>query len=157
MLGFTKEDQLRGRKPKVPGKIKQVSNDAAKRSAEYHRVLDEIDQEREPLCEECEIPEFSHSHLIKRDFNGHAYFSVKKNIRRNCDIHHKHWENGNLWELPKMAPKYLAIVKSLDEQYYRQKVAQFLKNLEKYKAKNWLALSNKSITLPDWIKDYENG
>ena len=155
MLGFSKEDQLRGKKTKVPGKIKQVSNDAARRAANLSQVLNEIDQEREPLCEELDIPEFDHSHLIPKAFNNYAYMCVKKNIRRNCRQVHVAWECGRLWEIPKMAPKYLAIVKSLDEQYYRQKVAQFLKNLEKYKAKNWLALSNGSIVLPGWVEKYE--
>ena len=154
MLGFSKEQQAGSRKPKNPGKIKQVSNEAARRNAECHKVLDEINDERQPVCEECEIPEFSHSHLIKRDFNGHAYMSVKKNIRRNCDLHHKNWEQGNLWLFPKMGPKYLKIVQSLDEQYYRQKVAQFVKNYEKYKECNWLAISNGTIVIPKWVDEF---
>jgi len=154
-MEYLKEQQAGLKKVKLPGKIKQVSNDAAIREAKLRQVINEIDQEREPLCEELEIHEFDHSHLIPKAYNGYAYMCVKKNIRRNCRQIHVAWECGRLWELPKMAPKYLAIVKSLDEQYYRQKVAQFLKNLEKYRQKNWLAISNKSITLPDWIKDYE--
>ncbi len=155
MTSFTKEQQIGPPRVKSSGKIRQVSSDAAMRAAKLSQVLNEIDQERDPLCEELGIHEFDHSHLIPKAFNNYAYMCVKKNIRMNCRHVHVAWECGRLWELPKMAPKYLAIVKSLDEQYYRQKVAQFLKNLDKYRQKNWLAISNGSITLPDWIKDYE--
>ncbi len=149
---YSKEQQAGAKKPKNLGKIQKVSNDAARRNAEYHRVLEEIDQECEPICEECEIPEFSHSHLIKRDFNGHAYMSVKNNIRRNCRHHHTAWETGKLWLFPKMGPEYLKIVKELDEQYYKQKMSQFIKNLDKYRQSNWLALSNGQLKLPDWVE-----
>lgn len=130
----------------------------AKLNAEYSRVLQEIDQERHPWCENCGEHSFDHSHLIKRDFNNHAYMNVKANIRRNCRADHHAWEAGKLWKFPKLGPLYLEIVKELDEQYYRQKVEQFRKRLVEYKDKNWLALSNKQLTLPDWVEqfDFEN-
>lgn len=154
MIGFSKEEQLRGKKPKNTGKIKQVSNEAAAREARLRQVIDEIDQERPPLCEELGIHEFDHSHLIPKAFNDYAYMCVKKNIRRNCRQIHVAWECGRLWELPKMGQKYLKIVQSLDEQYYRQKVAQFARNYEKYKEKNWLAISNGTIVIPDWVDEF---
>jgi hypothetical protein len=49
---------------------------------------------------------------------------------------------------------YLEIVKSLDEQYYRQKVAQFARNYEKYREKNWLAISNGTIVIPSWVDEF---
>lgn len=157
-MEYLKEQQAGNKKPKNLGKIKQVSNDAAKRGVRLGFAKDEIDQEREPWCEECEIPEFDHSHLIPKAFNGYAYMSVKDNIRRNCRHHHTAWECGKLWEFPKMGVKYLQIIQSLDEQYYRQKVEQFRKRLTEYRNKNWLALSNKQLVLPDWVEqfDFEN-
>lgn len=153
-MEYLKEQQAGSRKPKNPGKIKQVSNEAAKRNAEYHKVLDEIDQERHPWCEESGIRDFEHSHLIPKAFNDYAYMCVKKNIRRNSRQIHVAWECGRLWELPKMGPKYLKIVQSLDEQYYRQKVAQFAKNYEKYKERNWLAISNGTIVIHKWVDEF---
>jgi hypothetical protein len=154
MGGFTKEDQLRGKKPKNLGKIKQVSNDAARRTNEYRLVLDEISQERDPWCEECRAIGVDNSHLIPRAFNDYAYMCVPENIRYNCRHHHTSWECGNLWLLPKMGLKYLRIVQSLNEQYYLQKVAQFRKNLERYKEKNWLAISNGTIVIPEWVDEF---
>lgn len=55
-----------------------------------------------------------------------------------------------------MGPKYLKIVQSLDEQYYRQKVAQFARNYEKYREKNWLAISNRTIVIPSWVDEFLN-
>ncbi len=153
-MSYSKEDQLRGKKPKNLGKIKQVSNDAARRTAEYHKVLDEIDQERHPWCEESGIRDFDHSHLIPRAHNDYAYMCVKKNIRRNCRHLHMAWECGRLWEFQKLGLEYLQIVQSLDEQYYLQKVAQFRKNLERYKEKNWLAISNGTIVIPAWVDEF---
>ena len=153
MASFFKEDQLRGKKPKNPGKIQKVSNDAARRSAEYHKVLDEIDQERHPWCECCGVNSFEHSHLVPRAFNAHAYMSVKANIRRNCRECHHNWENGAIY-LMSLGKDYLKIVQSLDEQYYRQKVMQFAKNYEKYKERNWLAISNKTIVIPTWVDEF---
>lgn len=49
---------------------------------------------------------------------------------------------------------YLEIVQSLDEQYYRQKVMQFAKNYEKYREKNWLAISNETIVIPKWVDEF---
>ncbi len=153
-MEYLKEQQAGSRKPKNPGKIEQVSSDAARREARLRQVIDEINQERPPLCEELEIHEFDHSHLIPKAFNDYAYMCVKKNIRRNCRQIHVAWECGRLWELPKMGLKYLKIVQSLDEQYYRQKVAQFAKNYEKYREKNWLAISNETIVIPNWVDEF---
>lgn len=139
------------REPKISAKKKQQSDKMAKLSAEYHKILGEIDQERHPWCENCGKNEFDHSHLVKRDFNNYAYMNVKANIRRNCREDHLAWEAGKLWLFPKLGPIYLEIVKELDEQYHRQKMEQFRKRLEKYKNDNWLALSNKQLKLPDWI------
>lgn len=127
----------------------------ARLRSEYSKVLDEIDQEREPLCENCQKPEFEHSHLIKRDFDDHAHMCVKANIRRNCRNCHHAWENGRLWEFDNVGPMYLKIVGSLSEQYHRQKVAQFERSLATYREKNWLAISNRSIVLPKWVEEWK--
>jgi hypothetical protein len=153
-MEYLKEQQVGTKKPKNPGKIKSLTSEAAVRNAKYSAVLEEIDQERDAVCEECGIHEFSHSHLIKRDFNGHAYMCVRENIRRNCNKHHVDWENGRLWNFKNHGPIYLEIVRNLDEQYYRQKVEQFKKRLIEYKAKNWLALSNGHLVLPKWVENY---
>jgi hypothetical protein len=154
-MSYSKEDQLKGKKPKNLGKIKQVSNDAARRNHEYHLVLDEIDQEGNPWCESCGKHEFEHSHLIKRDFNNYVYMAVKVNIRRNCRECHLNWENAALYLLPREVGRiYLNVVKSLNEQYYLQKVSQFRKNLERYKEKNWLAISNGTIVIPKWVDEF---
>lgn len=123
----------------------------ARLNAEYRLVLDEIDQERHPWCENCGAHSFEHSHLIKRDFNDYAYMNVKANIRRNCRDCHLAWENGKLWVFEKLGPLYLEIVRELDEQYHRQKMEQFRKRLDEYRKKNWLALSNGQLKLPDWV------
>lgn len=120
-------------------------------NAEYRQVLDEIDQERHPWCENCGKPAFDHSHLIKRDFNNYAYMNIKANIRRNCRDCHIAWEAGRLWVFEKLGPIYLEIVHDLDEQYHRQKMEQLRRRLEEYKEKNWLALSNGQLKLPKWV------
>lgn len=155
-MEFSKETQLRGKKPKVLGKIKQVSNDAAVRNAEYHKVLEEIDQERLPICQGCGKPEFEHSHSLPRNYRNYAFMSNKMNIWRLCRGCHVNYENGRVWGL-KCGKELMLNILVLDAAYYNQKSEQIRKRLEEYKSKNWLAISNKSITLPDWIKDYENG
>ncbi len=125
------------------------------KNAEYHKVLEEIDQERHPWCECCGVNSFEHSHLLPRNYNAHAYMSVKKNIRRNCRECHLNWESGKLYLLAKnFGQKYLRIVFSLNEQYGQQKIEQFRKRLEEYRTKNWLAISNDTIVLPEWTKEF---
>lgn len=152
MTGFSKDAQLGQRKPKNPGKIRKVTNEMAARNAEYHRVLDEIDQEREPVCEDTGIPSFEHSHLIPRNYKDYAFMNVKENIRRNCREVHLNWESGKVY-LIRLGKEYLEIVRSLDEQYYRQKMEQFRKRYEEYKNKNWLAISNGSVKVPGWVEE----
>ena len=153
MTSFTKEQQLRGKPEKKSRQIRKVSDEAARRNAEYSRVLEEIDQERHPWCEESGEYSFDHSHLIPRNYNNYAYMCVKKNIRRNCRRIHLAWESGRLWELPNLGGKYMEIVKSLDHQYYRQKLAQVVKVVEKYKKDNWLQFSQGVLRLPDWLEE----
>lgn len=150
-MEYLKEQQS-ARKQKTPAKIKKVSSEAAARNAEYHRVLDEIDQERNPWCESCGEKSFEHSHLLPRAYNNYAYMNVPANIRRNCRTCHINYENGNL-HLITLGEYYLEIVHSLDEQYFRQKMAQFEKRLEEYKKKNWLAISNGTIKIPKWVDE----
>lgn len=139
---------------KIPAKKKQQSDRMAKLNAEYRLALEEIDQEREPQCENCGANSFDHSHLIPRNYNNYAYMAVTANIRRNCRTCHLAWEAGKLYLFPKVGQLYLDIVETLDEQYYRQKVEQFRKRMEEYKAKNWLALSNGSLKLPKWVENF---
>lgn len=40
-----------------------------------------------------------------------------------------------------------------DEDYYKQKVMQVAKRLDGYKKKNWLAISQKAIIIPDWVEE----
>lgn len=136
-------------------KIPHQSKSMQVKNAEYHKVLDEINQDRHPWCECCGVNSFEHSHLVPRAFNAHAYMSVKKNIRRNCRECHLNWENARLHLMPRDVGRiYLEIVQSLDEQYYRQKVMQFAKNYEKYREKNWLAISNETIVIPKWVDEF---
>ncbi len=152
-MQFTKEQQLRGKKPKNPGTIKKVSDDAARRNAEYHKVLEEIDQERHPWCENCGKNEWDHSHLIPRAYNGYAYMNNPINIRRNCRDCHRAYESGKLWLFPKIGGHYMEFIKSLDHQYYLQKLAQVVKVAEKYKKDNWLQFSQGVLRLPDWLEE----
>jgi len=153
MTGFSKEAQIGPKKAKNPGKLKQQSDRMAQLRAEYSRVLEEIDQERHPFCENCGANSFEHSHLVPRNFNDYAYMNVKANIRRNCRECHRNWEQGHVHLFPKIGNIYLDIVESLSPQYHRQKVAQFLKRLEEYREKNWLALSNGQLMLPGWVEE----
>lgn len=154
MMQFTKEQQLRGKPEKKSRQIRKVSDDAARREAEYRETLNEIANERSHWCEECGSMEVvDNSHLIKRDFNGYAYMCIKENIRRNCRHHHTSWEQGKLWLFPNMGKRYMEIVKSLDHQYYCQKLAQVVKVVEKYKKDNWLQFSQGVLKLPDWLEE----
>lgn len=140
------------RKPKKSSGIPKRSDRIKVLNAEYHKVLDEIDQERHPWCEETGDPMYEHSHLIPRNYKNYAFMNVKANIRRNCREVHLNWEAGRI-HLINLGREYLEIVKSLDEQYYRQKMEQFRKRYEEYKSKNWLAISNGSVKVPGWVEE----
>jgi len=152
MSGFSKEQQAGSRKPKNPGKIPHQSKAMQVKNAEYHRVLEEIDQEREPICQGCGKPEFEHSHSLPRNYKDHAFLSDKRNIWRLCRECHVGYENGYVWPL-KCGKKLMQNIWKLDLQYYSQKVMQVAKRLDAYKKANWLAISQKSIIIPDWIEE----
>ena len=121
MIGFSKEDQLRGKKPKLPGKIPYQSKAMQVKNAEYHKVLEEIDQEREPICQGCGKPEFEHSHSISRNYRNHEFLANKKNIWRLCrECHAGLYELGYVWMLD-CGIEIMQNIWRLDEDYYRQK------------------------------------
>jgi len=152
MPSYWKEDIPK--KAKKPGKIPYQSKAMQALNAKYSKVLDEIDQERDPVCQGCGKPEFEHSHSIPRNYNCYAYFLKKKNIWRLCRDCHVAYEAGRVWTLA-CGEKIMQNIWKLDEQYYMQKSEQLRKRLSEYREKNWLALSNNTLTLPEWTKDYE--
>jgi hypothetical protein len=151
-MEYLKEQQAGTRKPKNPGKIPYQSKAMQAKNAEYHRALDEIDQERDPVCQGCGRPEFEHSHSLPRNYRNHEFIANKKNIWRLCRDCHVGYENGYLWALD-CGLEIMQNIWRLDEDYYRQKVMQVAKRLDAYKKKNWLAISQGSITIPKWTKE----
>ena len=151
-MSYSKEDQLRGKPDKKSRKIPYQSKAMQILNAEYHRVLDEIGQEREPVCQGCGKPDFEHSHSIPRNYKAYAYLSNKKNIWRLCrHCHASLYELGYVWMLA-CGLEIMRNIWRLDEDYYRHKVAQVAKRLEEYKSKNWLAISQGAITVPAWCE-----
>lgn len=138
---------------KIPAKKKQQSDRMKLLNAEYSRVLDEIDQEREPCCENCGANSFDHSHLIPRNYNDYAYMNEKSNIRRNCRRCHHAWEAGKMHLFPKIGKFYMEIVDTLDHQYWRQKRMQAAKALHKFKKENWLPISQGMVKIPVWLEE----
>jgi len=152
-MSYSKESQLRGKEAKKSRQIPYQSKAMQARNAEYHRVLDEIDQERQPVCQGCGKPEFQHSHSIPRNFKDHAYLSNKKNIWRLCQhCHASLYELGYVWIL-KCGVEIMQNIWRLDEDYYRQKVMQVAKRLDSYKKKNWLAISQGNVVIPEWVEE----
>jgi hypothetical protein len=150
---YSKEQQVGTKKSKNPGKIKSLTSEAASRNAKYSAVLEEIDQEREPICQGCEKPEFQHSHSIPRAYNDYAFMCDKRNIWRLChDCHTIKYENGRVWLL-KCGQEIMENILLLDEAYYRRKLEQVRKRLEGYKKTNWLSLSNGSVKIPAWVEN----
>lgn len=137
---------------KIPAKKKQQSDRMKLLNAEYSRILEEIDQERDPVCQGCGKPEFSHSHSIPRNYKAHAYLSEKKNIWRLCQYCHASiYELGYVWMLD-CGEEIMANILACDEDYYRQKVMQVAKRLDFYSKKNWLSISQGNTVVPKWVK-----
>ena len=104
---YSKEDQLRGKSDKKSRQPTKQTDKLRLINQKVSLAIDEIDQEREPCCEECGINQFDHSHLIPRAFGDYAYSDIKENIRRQCREHHVSWEQGRLYLLPKSGEQCL--------------------------------------------------
>jgi hypothetical protein len=151
-MEYLKEQQTGAKKPKKAQKIPYQSKAMQAKNADYRRALDEIDQERDPMCEGCGKPEFEHSHSIPRNHQNHEFIAEKRNIWRLCRDCHLSYESGTVWPL-ECGQQIMRNIWELDEGYYRQKVLQVAKRLASYKEKNWLAISQGSITIPEWVEE----
>lgn len=151
-MSYSKEQQSGPRKEKKSGKIPYQSKAMQSKNAEYHRALEEIDQERDPICQGCGKPEFEHSHSIPRNYRNHEFIANKKNIWRLCRDCHLGYEAGTVWPLA-CGLEIMQNIWRLDEDYYRQKVMQVAKRLDAYEKKNWLAISQGNIIIPKWVDE----
>ena len=149
---YSKEQQS-GRRPKSPAaRIKLITVRRQQLNDEMRKAYDEIDQEREPVCQGCQAPEFEHSHSIPKNYKDYKFIADERNIWLLCRDCHTLFETGWVWMLEHCGEEIMANILACDEDYYRQKREQVRKRLESYKAKNWLAISQGNIKIPEWIE-----
>lgn len=112
--------------------MKKFSNKRAAIERQYRKVCEEIDHEREPVCEGCGRGDrsLSHSHILSK-YDRRDLIADKRNIRLHCfyvtgNCHDK-WEKGDPKEIVQMNDfiDNLIYIREKDQGEYRKILARF--------------------------------